>query len=125
MPEERFLDSHLHELFTYLRQRGVVAIVIMSQHGIIGHMKAAVDVSYIADAVILTRFFETRGAVRKAISVVKKRASAHEDTIRELTVTSRGLQVSEPLRDLRGIFTGVPQEAPALLRKGGDGDRRR
>jgi circadian clock protein KaiC len=125
MPEERFLDSHLHELFAYLRQRGIVAIVIMSQHGIIGHMQSTIDVSYIADAVILTRFFEARGAVRKAISIVKKRASAHEDTIRELKITSQGLHVSEPLRDFRGIFTGVPQEATAFLRKGGDGDRKR
>ena len=125
MPEERFLDSHLHELFAYLRQRGVVTIVIMSQHGIIGHMRSTVDVSYIADAVILTRFFEAEGAVHKAISVVKKRASAHEDTIRELKITSHGLQVSEPLRGFRGVFSGVPQETTTLLRKDGKAERQR
>ncbi len=124
MPEERFLAAHLHELFTYLRQRGVVTIVIMSQHGIIGNMQSSVNVSYIADAVVLTRFFEAQGAVRKAISIVKKRASGHEETIRELKVTSQGLQVSEPLREFRGIFTGVPEEVGALLRKDGDGDRK-
>ena len=68
--------------------------------------------------------FEAQGAVRKAISIVKKRASGHEETIRELKVTSQGLQVSEPLREFRGIFTGVPEEVGALLRKDGDGDRK-
>ena len=123
MSEERFLALHLHELFAYLRQRGVVTIVIMSQHGIIGSMQSAVDVSYITDAVVLTRFFELQGSVRKAVSIVKKRASAHEETIRELTISSGGVALSEPLREFRGIFTGVPQEVGPLLRKGQDGSR--
>ena len=125
MPEERFLGAHLHELFAYLRQRGVVTIVVMSQHGVIGNMQSSVDVSYVADAVLLTRFFEAQGAVRKAISIVKKRASGHEDTIRELKITAKGLHLSEPLRDLRGIFTGVPEEVGKLLRPEGDGDGER
>lgn len=120
MPEERSLSAHLHELASYLRARGVVALVIMAQHGLIGATQTTVDVSYIADAVVLTRFFEAHGAVRKALSVVKKRASGHEDTIRELQVTSRGIRVSEPLRGFRGVLTGVPDYDPAqLLRQDG------
>jgi circadian clock protein KaiC len=123
MPEERFLLPHLHELFSYLRQRGVVALVIMSQHGIIGTMQSTIDVSHIADSVVVTRFFEAEGSVRKAISVVKKRAGGHEDTIRELTVTSDGVRLSEPLREFRGILTGVPEHLGGpRLRSGGDGD---
>ena len=126
MPEERALSAHMHELASYLRQRGVVAIIIMAQHGLIGHMQSTVDVSYIADAVVLTRFFEAEGSVRKALSVVKKRASAHEDSIREFRITSNGIRVGEPLRGFRGILTGVPEyDAAQLLRSDDDGEARR
>lgn len=119
MPEERSLTAHLHELASYMRQRGVVTILIMAQHGVIGSvMKSAIDVSYLADAVVLTRFFEATGSVRKAISVVKKRAGAHEDTIREFRITPAGVHVGEPLRSFRGILTGVPEyDARELLRQ--------
>ena len=119
MPEERSLTAHLHELASYMRQRGVVAIFIMAQHGVIGTaMKTAIDVSYLADAVVLTRFFEAVGRVRKAISVVKKRASAHEGTIREFRIGPRGVEIGEPLRSFRGILTGVPEyDARELLRQ--------
>jgi circadian clock protein KaiC len=81
-------------------------------------MQTPVDVSYVADVVILTRFFETAGTVRKAISVVKKRASAHEDTIRELRVSGNGIELGQPLRGYRGILTGTPQPEPdALIKK--------
>ena len=118
MPEERYLSAHLHELFSYLRQQGVVTLVVMSQHGVVGSMQTAMDVSYVADVVVLTRFFETAGTVRKAVSVVKKRASWHEDTIRELRVTGNGIELGQPLRGYRGILTGIPQAEPdVLLRK--------
>jgi circadian clock protein KaiC len=109
MPEERLLSLHLHELFSYLRQRGVVTISVMSQQGMLGQMMAPIDVSYLADAVILLRFFEAHGAVRKAISMVKRRAGAHEASIRELRISDAGITVGEPLTNFRGILTGVPQ----------------
>ena len=118
MPEERYLTAHLHELASYMRQRGVMAILIMAQHGLVGTMRTAIDVSYLADAVVMTRFFEAMGSVRKAISVVKKRAGAHEDTIREFRVTPAGLDVGKPLRSFRGILTGVPDyDVRDLLRQ--------
>jgi circadian clock protein KaiC len=117
MPEEKFLALHLHELFTYLRQRGVVTIVIVGQRGLFGAMETAVDISYLADTVLLTRFFEVDGVVRKAISIVKKRAGAHEATIRELHISGDGLRVGEPLHGFRGILTGVPEYDGTLLRR--------
>jgi circadian clock protein KaiC len=109
MPEERFLTIQLHELLTYLGQRGVTTILVVAQHGLMGSgMQAPVDVSYLADSVILTRYFELQGRVKKAVSVVKKRSGAHEDTIRELRLGRQGLSVSEPLQKLRGVLTGVP-----------------
>jgi len=112
MPDERLLSLHLHELFSYLRQRGVLTISIMSQHGMLGHMQSPIDVSYLADAVIMLRFFEAQGAIRKAISMVKRRAGSHESTIRELHIASSGITVGEPLTSFRGILTGVPQFDP-------------
>jgi circadian clock protein KaiC len=109
MPEERLLSLHLHELFSYLRQRGVVTISVMSQHGMVGETVTPIDVSYLADAVILLRFFELQGTIRKAISMVKRRAGAHETSIRELRIASTGISVGEPLTGFRGILSGVPQ----------------
>jgi circadian clock protein KaiC len=109
MPEERLLDSHLHELFTYLRQRDVLALLTMAQHGLVGPMPISSDVSYLADTVVLLRYFELRGAVRRAISVMKRRSGDHEKTIRELTISEKGLYVGDPLRGLHGVLTGVPE----------------
>ena len=109
MPEERLLTLHLHELFSYLRQRGVLTLSVMSPQGMLGNMLTPVDVSYLADAVILLRFFEAEGSVHKAISMVKRRAGAHESTIRELLISGKGIDVGEPLTGFRGILTGVPQ----------------
>ncbi len=110
MPEERFLLAQLHELFTFLRQRGVVTISVVAQHGLLGStMQTPIDVSYLADNVVVLRFFETHGAVRQAISVLKKRSGPHEKTIRELRMGSSGITLGEPLRDLHGVLTGVPQ----------------
>jgi circadian clock protein KaiC len=108
MPEERLLMTHLHELFSYLRQCGVLTLSVMSQHGLIGRMEGTLDVSYLADTVVLLRYFEARGAVRKAISVMKKRAGKHEPTIRELRVDDTGIHVGEPLSEFRGVLTGIP-----------------
>jgi circadian clock protein KaiC len=109
MPSERFLLIHMHELLAYLSQQGIVTILIMAQYGMVGHMQTPLDVSFLADTVILLRFFEAQGAVRQAISVVKKRRSAHERTIREFQLTSGGLQIGEPLRDFDGVLTGTPR----------------
>jgi circadian clock protein KaiC len=111
MPEEQFLTAQLHELLTYLGRQGVTTIMIVAQHGMMGtQMNAPVDTSYLADSVVLLRYFEYAGRVKKAISVVKKRSGAHEDTIRELLFDGTGIHLSEPLARFRGILTGVPVE---------------
>lgn len=109
MPEEHFLTLQLHELLTFLRQRGVLTLLLMAQHGFVGHMEVPADVSYLADTVMLTRYFEASGRVRKALSIVKKRSGTHEDTIREFAVTATGLVVGEPLSNFHGVLTGTPQ----------------
>ena len=115
MPEENFLLIQLHELLSYLRQRGVLAILVVAQHGIVGtNMGTPVDVSYLADTVVLLRFFEAAGELRKAVSIVKKRSGRHETSIRELSMSAAGLRVGQPLREFHGILTGVPRlEIPA------------
>jgi circadian clock protein KaiC len=110
MPSERYLLLHLHELLTYLGQQGVTTLLTMVQHGIVGStMSAAVDVSYLADTVLLLRYFEAFGELRQALSVVKKRTGRHERGIRELRFDENGITVGEPLRDFEGILTGTPQ----------------
>ena len=109
MPQEDFLHLHLHELLSYLNQRGVVTIMVLAQHGLVGPMGVPVDISYLADAVMLMRFFEARGAMKKAVSVIKKRTGFHEDTIRELTLSPRGVLIGQPLAQFEGVMTGVPR----------------
>ncbi|OEZ63195.1 ATPase domain-containing protein [Duganella sp. HH105] len=109
VPDERFLAIYLHELLTYLGQRGVVSIIVGVQQGMIGSgMTTKVDASYIADNVIMLRYFEAQGEVRQAISVFKKRGSAHERTIRRFQIGSGGIEVGPVLKDFHGILTGVP-----------------
>ena len=109
MPDERFLIVQLHELLTYLGQRGVATLLVGAQTGLIGaHMQSPVDASYLADAVVLLRYYEAEGEVRQAISVIKKRGGAHERTIRSLTMDEAGVHVGQPLRHLRGVLSGVP-----------------
>jgi len=108
MPEEHFLSTQLHELLSFLRQRGVLTLLLMAQHGFLGRMDVPADVSYLADTVMLTRYFEASGRVRKALSIVKKRSGLHEDTIREFAITPNGLIVGEPLSAFQGVLTGVP-----------------
>jgi len=110
MPDEKFLIVQLHELLTYLGQKGVATILIATQSGLIGsHMSSPVDASYLSDAVLLLRYFESDGEVRQAISAVKMRSGDHERSIREFIMRDGRMSVGEPLRNYRGIFTGVPE----------------
>jgi len=117
MPEERFLTTHLHELFAFLNQSGVMTIVVVAQHGMMaaGARDGTIDVSYLADSVLLFRYYEAGGEVNQAISVFKKRTGPHERSIRRLTIDESGFAVGEPLRHFRGIMTGVPQYRDADL----------
>ena len=109
MPEERFLSVQLHELLTYLGQRNVATILVCAHSGLLGaNMSTPVDASYLADAVVLLRYFENRGEVRQALSVMKKRGSRHERTIREFGFDNGRIYVGAALREFRGVLTGVP-----------------
>ncbi len=108
MPGERDLTLHLHELLSYLNQKGVVTILAFTQHGFIGSMQSEVDVSYLSDTVLLLRYFEADGEIRKVVSVVKQRVGQHQWTLRELHLSNRGVEIGEPLRSFQGILTGVP-----------------
>jgi circadian clock protein KaiC len=111
MPDEKFLIIQLHELLTYLGQHGVASMLVTAQHGLMGaQMTAPVDASYLADTVVLLRYFETEGEVRQAISVVKMRGGEHERTIREFSMKGGRVNIGEPLRDYRGVLTGVPEK---------------
>lgn len=109
MPGEKFLTAQLHELLAYLGQRGIVTLLTVTQSGMVGNMQSPVDTTYLADNVVLFRYFEARGHVRRAISVVKKRSGKHELTIRELLVSEDGLSIGPPLDEFQGVLTGVPQ----------------
>jgi circadian clock protein KaiC len=111
MPEEQFLLVQMHELLSYLRQRGVLAILVVAQQGLIGSMTTPVEISYLADTVVLLRFFEAEGTVRKAISVLKRRGGPHGAGIHELTMDAKGIRVGEALKGFAGILTGVPRSA--------------
>lgn len=108
MPGEKYLLLQMHELLTYLNQKGLITLMVLGQHGIIGQVTAAVDLSYLADCIVLLRYFEADGEVRKAISVVKTRTAAHESMIRELTISREGITISAPLRGMRGVLGGTP-----------------
>jgi circadian clock protein KaiC len=108
MPEENSLILHMHELLQYLNRQGAATFMTVAQHGLVGDMKAPVDVTYLADTVILLRYFEALGSVRRAISVIKKRTGNHESTIREYRIDSGGLTIGAPLDGFQGILRGVP-----------------
>ncbi len=108
MPEEQDLILHVHELLQYLNRQGASTFLTVAQHGLVGDMKSPVDVTYLADTVVLLRYFESRGRVRRAISVIKKRAGVHEDTIREYRISNEGLWIGEPLTGFQGVLRGVP-----------------
>ena len=112
MPEERYLTIQLHEMLTYLAQQGVVTLMVVAQRGLLGAgMQTPVDASYLADTVIALRYFEAKGALRRAVSVVKKRSGAHEDTLREMSLRRGGIVVGEPLHDFHGVMSGIPMVA--------------
>jgi circadian clock protein KaiC len=108
MPEENSLILHVHELLQYLNRQGAATFMTVAQHGLVGDMKAPVDVTYLADTVILLRYFEALGSVRRAISIIKKRTGAHEPTIREYRISDRGLTIGAPLVGFQGVLSGVP-----------------
>jgi len=108
MPEENSLILHMHELLQYLNRQGASTFMTVAQHGLVGDMKAPVDVTYLADTVILLRYFEALGHVRRAMSIIKKRTGAHESTIREYRIDNRGLTLEQPLVDFQGVLRGVP-----------------
>ena len=116
MPEERFLTAQLHELLTYLGRQGVTTLMVVAQHGILGtNMQSPVDTSYLADSVVLLRYFESAGKVCRAISMLKKRTGAHENTIREFAIGSNGIAVGPVLEKFQGILRGVPQYVGAKM----------
>jgi circadian clock protein KaiC len=108
MPDEHFLLLHMHELLTYLNRRGASTFLTVAQHGLVGDMRAPVDMTYLSDSVIMLRFFEARGRVLRAISVMKKRTGSHENTIREVWIDSDGIHLGEPLTGFQGVMRGVP-----------------
>jgi len=109
MPDERFLILQMHELLSYLAQQGVLTILILAQHGLVGPMDTPLDISYLSDAVLMLRYFEFAGTVRRALSVVKKRSGPHEHTIREFRLGSPGIKLGPPLKDFSGVFSGNPR----------------
>src|SRR5690242_20095050 len=119
MPDERFLLLQMHELLSYLGQQGVLTILILAQHGLVGPMDTPLDISYLSDAVLMLRYFELAGTVRRALSVVKKRSGNHEHTIREFRLSGAGITIGPPLKDFTGIFSGTPrftgEQIPKIL----------
>jgi len=107
MPGEKFLLLQMHELLMYLNQQGILTLLVLGQHGLVGDMRADVDLSYLSDTIVLFRFFESRGELLKAISVVKSRTNPHEQAIRQFLLDARGLTVGEALRDFDGVMSGV------------------
>ncbi|HLY04753.1 MAG TPA: ATPase domain-containing protein [Rhizomicrobium sp.] len=109
MPDERFLILQMHELLSYLGQQGVLTMLVLAQHGLVGPMDTPLDISYLSDAVLMLRYFEVAGTVRRALSVVKKRSGHHEHSIREFRLGSAGVSLGPPLTAFSGIFSGNPQ----------------
>jgi circadian clock protein KaiC len=107
-PQIRFLTMQFHDLLDYLNRHGIISIMIVAQYGLVGSMQSPIDLSYLADTVMLMRYFEAGGSVRQAISVLKKRAGKHERTIREYQIGEGGIKLGEPLKDFQGVLTGVP-----------------
>ena len=109
MPEQQFLTLQLHELLSYLNNRGVITVLVLSQAGIMGNMQSPLDITYLADTVVLTRYFEAFGQVRKAVSVIKKRTGFHENTLREFQIGADGIRIGKVLESFTGVFSGVPR----------------
>ncbi len=112
MPSDNFLVLQMHELLSYLAQQGVISLMILGQHGVTGDLRSDIDISYLADTVMLMRFFEVEGIVRKSIAVVKTRTSDHKRTIREFSIDNQGINIGEPIRSFSGILSGAPIYTP-------------
>ncbi|HEY1172205.1 MAG TPA: ATPase domain-containing protein [Verrucomicrobiae bacterium] len=123
MPGERLLNLQLHELLAFLNQQGVITIMVLAQQGLVGSMQSSVDLTYLADSVILLRYFEAHGELRQALSVVKKRTGGHERTIREVKISKGGIEVGKPLTAMQGVLTGVPTIIAKELPKQEDGGK--
>src|ERR1041385_3578316 len=109
MPGEKYLNNQLHELCSSLNQQGIITILILPLHGLVGTNEAPVDLSYLADSVVTLRYFEAQGEVKQALAVVKKRSGAHEKTIREFKLESgNGIRIGQPLKEFQGVLSGVP-----------------
>jgi len=124
MPDERFLILQMHELLSYLAQQGVLTILVLAQHGLVGPMDTPLDMSYLSDSVVMLRYFEVAGTVRRALSVVKKRSGHHEHAIREFRLSDQGIKLGPPLTQFSGIFSGTPQylgDTAPLFRDDGHG----
>jgi circadian clock protein KaiC len=118
MPSDNFLVLQMHELLSYLAQQGVVSLMILGQHGVTGELRTDIDISYLADTVMMLRFFEAEGEVRKSIAVIKTRTSDHERSIREFKIDATGIVIGEPIRSFSGVLSGTPvftQRTDALL----------
>jgi circadian clock protein KaiC len=111
MPDERYLILQMHELLSYLGQQGVLTILVLAQHGLVGPMDTPLDISYLSDSVLMLRYFEVAGTVRRALSVVKKRSGNHEHSIREFRLGPQGINLGPPLKEFSGIFSGTPHYA--------------
>jgi circadian clock protein KaiC len=125
MPQEKQIILQIHELLSYLSQRGVLTILIDPQHGLLGTMNTNLNISYVADVVVMLRFFEAGGRMRKAISVLKNRSGQHENAIREFMIDGGGLRLGAPLVDFRGVMTGTPEytgdQSPLMEDRGPNG----
>ena len=124
-PQERFLKMQFHELLGFLNRKGVISIIVVGQFGLIGTMQSPIDMSYLADTVVLLRYFEAGGEVRQAMSVLKKRTGKHERTIREFRIAKGGIRLGQPLKDFHGVLTGVPVyhgKGEGLMEQNGSGD---
>jgi circadian clock protein KaiC len=108
MPGEKYLMLQMHEMLSYLNQQGVITMLVLGQHGMVGDIRSEVDLSYLSDTIFLFRYFEAKGSLLKAFSVVKSRVTPHQSSIREFRLTSSGIEVGEPLEDFEGVLTGAP-----------------
>jgi circadian clock protein KaiC len=122
MPDERFLVLQMHELLTYLGQRGVLTILVLAQHGLVGPLEAPLDLSYLSDSVIMLRYFEVQGTVRRAISVVKKRSGRHEHSVREFRLSDNGIKLGPPTLEFTGVLAGSPYFSAAPVTSSADGN---
>jgi len=123
MPGEQFLALHLHELLTYLNNRGILTLMVLAQMGLVGSaMQTPIDVSYLADNILVLRYFEAHGQVRQAISMMKKRSGGHERSIRELRLGPDTIRVGAPLSDFQGILSGTPAPLAPLMNPSSNND---